>query len=179
MADVDVGISGSLPDHLTFKYKDMGDGTYALVGYAGAASGEGSARMEAYNETTWDSYRNNTNVDILASAVRATSTTSATQTNYNSRGAYILFDITVVPGTDTVQLFVDILQPDGTFTAIMQGAAISAAALYKYLLFPEAVDDDSQLTEVTRVPIPRTWHIRIIHSAASDFTYAVSAYYVR
>jgi hypothetical protein len=143
-------------------------------------SGTFSGQTQYYNEATWDNARNNTIVAILASGSRTAGVNSTAQTNYNSLGAYILLDVTAVPssGSQTLTTFVDIAQPDGTYTAIYQTAALTTIGLRKYLLYPGAIDDGSQLTGITRLPLPRTWRIRTLHSASGTFVYAISAYYV-
>ena len=119
------------------------------------------------------------NLTLFASAVRTAYAESEVQVNERAVGAYILLDITGVPGAgETLQLFVDIFQPDGSFTAIFQSAALSTTGLRKYLIYPGAVDDNSQLTSLTRLPLPRTWRIRMSPSASGNFTYAVGGYYL-
>lgn len=119
------------------------------------------------------------NVAVFTSASWAYSHTSNPQSNPGFKGAYIIWDITAVPGAgETAQLFVDILQPDGSYTAIYQTAALATVGVRKYLLYPGAVDTGSQLNQVCQLPLPSTWHIRILHSAGGNFTYAVGVYYV-
>ncbi len=118
------------------------------------------------------------NVAVLAFAARTAYTLSDPQVN-PSTGAYIMLDVTAVPGGgQTLQMFVDILEPDGSYTAIYQTAALSTVGLRKYLIYPGAVDDGAQLTGVTRLPMPRTWRARMTPSAAGSFTYGVGAFYI-
>jgi len=143
-------------------------------------TGTFTGQTQYYNETTWDNARNNTNVAIITSGSYTGSQNSTTQVNYNALGAYVMLDVCSVPGLGkTIQMFIDILEPDGTFTAIYQTAALSTIGLRKYLIYPGAVDDGSQLTGITRLPLPRTWRVRInLSDESSMFNYAISAYYV-
>jgi len=136
-------------------------------------------RLKVDAEITVDSVPICENLTILPFATYSDSNVSETQTNERAVGAYILFDITGIPGAgQTVTLFVDILQLDGTFTAIYQSAALATIGLRKYLIYPGAVDDNSQLTGVTRLSLPRTWRIRLNHSAPGNFTYGIGGYYL-
>src|SRR4051812_21405518 len=58
-----------------------------------ANAGIVAAAPELFNETTFDRQRGNTEVTLLASAARTTSTGTPTQTNWNARGAIVNLNI--------------------------------------------------------------------------------------
>lgn len=130
----------------------------------------------AFNESTWDRKRGNTNLTTLASAARTATTNSADQTNYNAKGLYVYFAITAVPGTDTVTLTIQAKGPvAGTYETLLTGAAEVGTATRCYLLYPGAGAAANGVDVVNAFPLPRTWRITITHSGSGSFTYSVGA----
>jgi hypothetical protein len=140
---------------------------------------------ETYLERIWQALTGvnvgmqaNTNVAAVPLVARTSGIATVAQTNLNAVGAYVLIDITAIAGGETVTMFIDILQPDGTYTAIYQTAALNSIGLRKYLICPSAVDTGSQLTAVCQLPLPRTWRIRTLHAAGGSITYQIGVEYV-
>jgi hypothetical protein len=132
-----------------------------------------------YNGDTWDRVRANAGDTVLASGIRSATTTSADKTNYNERGAIIFFDVTAVPGIDTVALSVEVKDPlSGKYVTILDGGAKDAVGTYIYAVYPGAADGEAKFDAFEAMPLPRTWRVTITHSAATDFTYSVGACYV-
>ena len=124
-------------------------------------------------------FRDNVEVTLLASAVRAATTSSADQINYNAKGVYIFFNITAVPGVDTVTLTITAKDPvAGTDEVLLTGAAEAAIASRCYLLYPGAGAAANGVDVVNAFPLPRTWRVTVTHSAATNFTYSVGAAYI-
>ena len=95
------------------------------------------------------------------------------------RGVYIILDVNSVPGQENIELFVDILNPStAQYTCIAQMGTVSDTGVYKYLLYHQATDTDSELTHITQLPIPRRWRIRMSHSGSGDWIYSVGIQYV-
>ena len=135
--------------------------------------------LHHYNETTWDRGRGNTEATLLASAARTASTNSPDQTNYNARGVFVFFDITAVPGGDTVQLVVQGKDPaSGTYQALLTGAGLSGTGFRAYAVYPGATDASSEMTDRNDLPLPRMWRARVVHSGSGSFTYSVGAVYI-
>ena len=119
---------------------------------------------------------------------RITSWTSEIQYNYAAVGMYLYWDIHNQPVSGTVQLFVDLYNPATQDTAaIWQSDVISGTGtvttLHKYLFYPGAVDDGSQLNGVDRIPIPPQWKIRLTHDPEGapwnlSWAYSIVAAYV-
>lgn len=128
----------------------------------------------AWNGTTADRQRNNVEATLLASAVRAGTTNSSDQTNYNARGVMVFFNVTAVPGGDTVQCRLQVKDPvSGTYMDVMAPAATAVTGLFVYVFYPGA--GTNTVTETSQAPLPRTWRASIVHSAGTNFTYSVAA----
>ncbi len=155
---------------------------------AAAALADGAANPTAptvgsgllgFNDTTWDRWRNNAPVTPLASAVRAVSTQSATFTNYNARGIWLVLDITAVPGVQTVTLSIYAGSPlVGISQQLLAGVAQAAIGRTGYMLYPGVAAAALGVTAVAGYALPRTWAVVINHSGAGNFTYSVSGYYM-
>ena len=110
---------------------------------------------------------------LLTSAVRAATNSTETQFNPGARGGHIIIDMTVVPGTDTVTpSIVGVDSIDGSTYTILEGSAIVAAGKTVLKVYPG-------ITAVANgaAPdfLPLNWKVILTHSAASDFTYSVTA----
>mgnify|MGYP001600632907 CR=1 FL=1 len=126
-----------------------------------------------YNGAGFDRERGNIDATILASAARTATTVSADQTNYSGRGLHLVFDITAVPGADTVTLTIqgkDALS--GKYYTILAGAAQVATGTIVMRVYPGLV---AAANLVANDVLPRTWRASIAHSAASSFTYSGGA----
>jgi hypothetical protein len=130
------------------------------------------------NGTTLDVQRGNTEGTALSSSARSATNNSADLTNYNAKGVVIYFNVSVVPGTDTVTLSVEGKDPvTGNYGVLFTATAIATTIQpARYVLYPGA--SGAGPTGVLAIPIPRTWRIKITHSAGTSFTYAVGYSYV-
>ncbi len=122
---------------------------------------------------TWDRVRGNTIAEVLSSLVRGATNSSADQINYNARGLHVVFDITAVPGVQTVTLSIEGKDPvSGKYYTLLTGAAEVGVATRIYRLYPG-------LTAVANTTVsdilPRTWRVTVAHSGAGNFTYSVGA----
>lgn len=126
-----------------------------------------------FNGATWDRWRNNTEGTALASAARTATTLSALLTNHNARGVLLHFEISAVPGGDTVTLVVKSRDPvTGGIRTHATDAAVSAVSSRQILVYPGA-SGATDIETIRGVPIPRTWYVEIIHSGVGSFTYSV------
>ncbi len=126
-----------------------------------------------FNGANWDRVRGNTGQTVLASAERAATNSSVDQVNYNARGLHVVFDITAVPGVQTVSLRIEGKDPvSGKYYTMLTGAAEIGVATRVYRIFPG-------LTAVVNATVndilPRTWRATVTHSGAGNFTYSVGA----
>ena len=137
-----------------------------------------------FNETTWDRERGNTAATGLASAARTASTPTADQTNYNGRGAQIILDVTATPNdAQTLQITIEGKDPVSgkyiqlaAFTALI-GTTLGAsptAETYVYTVYPGSAETIATAKhELQALPLPRTWRVNVLHSAAGSWTYSV------
>lgn len=134
--------------------------------------------LSAWNGAKADRWRNNSEFTILASAVRAATTSSADLVNYNARGVMLWFDLTAVPGVDTVQVTVELKDPvSGKYTgAYYFEAALAGTGFRTYLVYPGHTA--GQLNGSINQAIPRTWRVTVTHVGAGNFTYSVGGCYI-
>lgn len=124
-----------------------------------------------------DAVRGNTEGKILLSAVRNVTTASADLTNQNATGVIVYFNVTAVPGTDTVTLTIEGKDPVSyNYSALFTAPPVSVVTLpARYILYPGASQGAPNM--VLGLPLPRSWRIRVLHSGAGNFTYSVGCAY--
>lgn len=107
---------------------------------------------------------------VLPSAVR-TATNSTVKSNADNTGVHLIFDVTSVPGTDTVQVAIEGINPvDGSAYTILEGTATAATTTQILKVFPGApVAANSSANDM----LPKNWRVTVTHSAGSNFTYSV------
>lgn len=161
----------------------------SLLGADGVANTVDGARTvpmpTLYNGTTWDRQRNNEDVVLLASAVRAANTASAIQTNHNARGVVLLLDVTAnAGGAETLSV---VLQTRSPLTTIQTSLVVSPAEAFGgvagsrlIMLYPGVLDADlSNAPDIgASLALPRTWIATVVHSAAGNWTYSLEAWYI-
>ena len=159
-----------------------GDIFVARAGYDGLSLGANNlfiGLQKLYNGSTYDRIRNNLSLSLLASAARTATTYSADQTNFNANAALFIFDVTAVPGSDTVQLIVQIKDPvSGKYVTVLDGTAESAVGTYIYAVGLGVSDAESKFDAIEGIALPRTWRVGVIHSAATSFTYSVGGFLI-
>jgi len=151
---------------------------------AGIVNDDNGARPIAvypftFNTTSWDRFYGNYEITLLASATRNSTTTSPTQTNYNARGVIVVIKVTAVPGTDTITVYIDGHDPaSNDWYVLLTGSALDTTGIRAYVVCPGAGSAVGDIDAVSSHPLPRKWRVRVVHSAATDFTYSVGASYV-
>ena len=149
---------------------------YGITGTSGILV---TSRPHLYNGSAYDRQRNNVEATLLASAARTATISSADQTNYDAKGIIVVFDVTSVPGTDTVQLKVQAKDPaSGKYIDMVTGTAESAVGTYTYAVYPGIGDKNTILDNYEELPLPRTWRVQVVHSASTSLTYSVGVMYV-
>ncbi len=115
-----------------------------------------------------------TDLVLLNSAARTATTTTAEQINTLFKGLLIFFDVSSVPGTDTVTLSLQSKDPaSGLWRTVFASAAISGVTRPAgFMVYPGATA--GSLTGAASAALPRSWRIQITHSAATSFTYSVA-----
>ena len=102
------------------------------------------------------------------------SATLALADNSKSSGAIgvkVVLDVTAVPGIDTVQLTIENLDPvSGKYLTVLSAAARVATGTDVLTVFPGA---PATANISANDFITNKFRVRVIHSAASAFTYSV------
>ncbi len=112
---------------------------------------------------------------LLSSAARTATTTSADFTNYNCKGAIFVVDITAVPGVETVQLEVQAGNSIVTkYIPVISGTTQSATGTTWVLLYPTTMGAANWNNYANGI-LPKTFRIKMTHSASGSFTYSVTA----
>lgn len=124
----------------------------------------------AFNESTWDRRRGNTNNTALASAARTTATQSSDLTNYNGKGLHLVIDITAfTAGSITVTIQgKDALS--GKYYTILASAALAAVATTVLRVHPGLTAAGNL---VANDVIPRTWRVDVAVGSADSITYSI------
>ena len=134
----------------------------------------------AYNESTWDRVRNNTQGILLASAARTASLLSPTITNYNRRGVLLSINVTAMTGTSP-SLVVAVGYDDpivGSQQWFNGSSAITAPGVYTIVVYPSSLNDVlSSVVLSIEQPIPRFWSIYCnISGTNPSVTFSVNYY---
>ncbi len=130
-----------------------------------------------YNESTWDRYRSNTEITVLATASRTASTNSADLTNYNHRGVIITLEVTTDPGSgETLQLIVEHKDGEGSnYEVLLDDGAQATPGTRSVIIYPGTAGSGNDITSTSGYPLGRTWRVRVVHSASGTWAYTVGA----
>ncbi len=132
-----------------------------------------STRSNPGGQGQLENWRNNFNSTILASAVRSANNNSGDQINFNGKGLHLTFNITAVPGAQTVTLTLEGKdETSGQYYTILAGAAQAANGTFIMRVYP-GLTAAANLT--ANDILPRLWRVSIAHSGAGNFTYSVGA----
>ena len=110
---------------------------------------------------------------LYVAGVRSASSEIDDQCNAFWRGVDVVIDVTAVPGTDTVTFTIEGKdQASGKYYTLLASAALVATGTVVLRVYPGlAVAVNASANAV----LPRTWRVKVEHSAATDFTYSVGA----
>ena len=128
---------------------------------------------ELFNGTSWDRYRNNTDITLLASAARTATTASSDLTNYNGTGVHVVIDVTAASATPSVVCTIqgkDALSSQ--YYTILASAAITGTGTTVLRVFPAAT---AAANTVANDIIPRTWRLNCVHADGDSITYSIGA----
>ena len=143
----------------------------ALADGASNTTAGDSRASSTFNGTTWDRWRGNNELTLLASAARTATPTAVDQTNYNGRGGIIVIDVTAVGVTPSVVFTVqgkDSLS--GQYYTILASAAITGTGTVVLRVFPGLT---AVANTVVSDVLPRVWRVNAVHGNATTITYSV------
>lgn len=148
----------------------------SLVSAAGLTDANNAALMLPvagpwiFNGTTFDRWRNNIDVTLLASAARTTTQTSADIITYNLSGITVIVDVTSA-GTGSITMTINGKDPaSGKYYPLLTGAAIvsNSTNVYRFQpALPVTANKDSPGY------LPRVIQIVITANNANSVTYSV------
>lgn len=118
--------------------------------------------------------RNSASVTFLPSAVYAATQTSANITNTDYNGITVFCNVTVVPGVDTIQVQIQEIDPLSTqVNTIAQHTATASTGLIVVRTAPGiTVQGPSASLRIQNDILSGLFRVRVVHSAATNFTYS-------
>jgi len=138
--------------------------------------------LHAFNDLSWDRWRNNIEVIVLPSGTRTATGTSPDQTNFNAKGVIIWLDITAVSGTSpTLRIEIEGKDPAaGGYSTLAVSGTYSSTGRRLLICYPGATNVAAIAgLERNDLPLCRTWRIKyIIGGTNPSFTFSVGAAYV-
>jgi len=124
-----------------------------------------------FNSVSWDRHRNNTDVTLLASALRNTTQGPTNVTTYNARAIYIVLDMTNVAAGPSVTLKVEMIDPaSGKAVVLLTGAAVTTVSTNIYKI---GVGLTAAANLVANEYLPRTIAITVTANNANNGQYSV------
>jgi len=142
-------------------------------------------RLMSFNNTSWDRWRNNTEVTVLPSAIRTATGNSADQTNYNAKGVIVFIRITAVSGTfatgEGLRVIIRGKDPvSGVSVWLAATGVFTSVGTRTCICYPGATNVAGMgAVYINDIPLPRTWHVRYeITGTNPSFTFSVGASYV-
>lgn len=129
------------------------------------------------NAGTWARGRGNTEITVLATASRTSSTNSADLTNYNHKGVLITLDVTTDPGSgETLQLLVQHKDAESSkYEILLDDGANATPGTRSVIIYPGTAGSGNDIVSTAGYPLPRTWRVRVVHSASGSWAYTVGA----
>ena len=148
----------------------------------GLGSGPVSLNVNSYNmvydptASTFSRQRGQHELTLLSSAARTATTTSADFTNYNSKGIIVVLNITAAAGGgETLQT--EIQAGNSIITSYLPlttGTTQTATGATWVILYPTTMGAGNWNNYVNSV-LPKTFRVKVTHSAAGSWTYSVTA----
>lgn len=130
------------------------------------------AQMRANNGSSWDRWRNNTDLTLLASAARTATLQSSDQTNYNGRGLHVVLDVTSA-GTGSITLTIQAKDAlSAKYYTVLAGVAVTTNSTNVYKVYPGLT---AAANATANDILTRTWRIDVTHNNANSITYSVGA----
>jgi hypothetical protein len=109
---------------------------------------------------------------LLASAVRAATTSTADQVKSINRGVYVFLKVTAVPGVDTLTVTIQGKDVDGTYYTILASTASAATGTVTLKVYPGLPNTANVSSNEV---LPDLWRVTVTHSAGTNFTYSMVA----
>jgi len=138
-----------------------------------------------FNGSSWDRWRNNTEVTVLPMGTRTTSGNSAEQINYNAKGVMVFLYVSAVSGSfaagEGLRLRVETRDPaSGIWRRLIDYIGpYTTTGLWNILIYPAATDTAGMIDSENDIPLPRRWRVGYtITGTNPSFTFSVGASYI-
>lgn len=126
----------------------------------------------AFNETSFDAVRNNTEETILASAARTATVNSADFTNYNAKGLHVIVNVSALTATPSITPIIQGKDPiSGTYYDILEGLPITTTGINILKVYPGI---SAFVNQSASDILPRTYRVRVTHADTDSITYSVA-----
>lgn len=176
------GVNVDAYNRMQMVLEDAGHTYAATIGLGADAYAANSPGLQTFSlaglydptANVYNRQRGQHELTILASAARTATTTSADFTNYNSRGAFVVIDVTAVPGVETIQVELQAGNSIVTkYLPVITSATISATGTAWLLLYPTTMGAGS-FNNYVNGTLPKTFRVKVTHSASGSFTYSIT-----
>jgi len=126
----------------------------------------------AFNGTSFDAIRNNTEETILASAARTATVNSADFINYNAKGLHVILNISALAATPSIVPTIQGKDPiSGEYYDILVGAAITTTGINILKIYPGIIaTPNASASDI----LPRTYRVSVAHADSDSITYSIS-----
>ena len=155
-----------------------GISTYTNADATGAVFNSLSASVfpQGFNGTTWDRWRNNQGLTLLASAARTTTQTSADLVNYNADALIVVVDITAYTAGSLTITIDRKDETSGKYINMLTSAALAAQATTTLQVGPVIA---AAANTIALAYMPRTFRIVATVGDATSITYSIGYSLVR
>lgn len=129
-----------------------------------------------------DTFHDNSEFQILPSAIRAVTTLSQDIEIHNASAFMALINVTAIPGVQTLTMSLEGKDPvTGLYTQILTGAATAAAGAYGLHINAAVVSAAwsglvAAGSNFLSTFLPHTLRIRIVHSGGGNWTYSIAGF---
>ncbi len=120
------------------------------------------------------------NQDIIVTKFtgRTTNFTSSNLTNSYARAVYVVFDVTTVPGGDTLTFHLEFYdEASDKWVSVLSDAAQAGIVTRTYLVGGNVATASDGISIIRCRVLPGILRVRVVHSGSGAFDYSVGAHF--
>lgn len=126
----------------------------------------------AFNGTSFDAVRNNTEETILANAARTATENSADFVNFNAKGLHAIINVTALSASPSIVATIQGKDPiSGTYYDILEGLPITTTGINILKVYPGI---SAFVNQSASDILPRIYRVRMVHANGNSITYSVA-----
>jgi hypothetical protein len=135
---------------------------------------EVTSYLSAYNESTADRWRGNTEGTAVSGGAYTSTAVGATLTNYNGRGVILHMDLTASAAVSGVTIQIQARDPASLKwqTIFADSSARTGVGTYRYIIYP-GVATAGQFNALSNIVLPRTWRVTVVNLDGLSYTLSV------